>query len=173
MDDNGTITEDDEVQVVDTVDECPETRVSHPSDDNAWTLFYTGHTLLDSNAFDFLFPELCCSSCCMMGKGLPVSIGQDDNYNHCITYETCWFEQDLVRSSALLASHGSHIPGVQVFNMATPGQKLLPGQCKSLPSKVSQVVSIFFGADHFITAVINLKKHCIFVHDGLQYNIKN
>ena len=62
MDDNGTITEDDEVQVVDAVEECPETRVSHPLDDNAWTLFYTGHTLLDSNAFDVLFPELCCSS---------------------------------------------------------------------------------------------------------------
>ena len=139
----------------------------------AWSLLSNCRTLLDGATFDFLFPELCCSSCCLLGNGLPVSIGKDDYYNHCINHKTRWFEQDLVRSYALLASHVSHIPGVQVFNMATPGQKLLPGQCKSLPSKVSQVVSIFFGADHFITSVINLKKHCIFGNDGLQYNIKN
>ena len=47
----------------------------------------------------------------------------------------------------------------------------MAGQCKSLPSSVNEVVSIFFGAEHFITAIMNMKERCTLVHDGLGYSI--
>ena len=93
----------------------------------AWPLFSKERTIKDEGTFKFLFPNLECGNCCFHKNGVTVLVGCPEYYKYCIESER-WFDQDLIRSHAVLASHQSHNPKLQVINIATPMQELLPTQ---------------------------------------------
>ena len=72
----------------------------------------------------------------------------------------------------MIASHKAHNPKFQVLNIATPRQQLLPDQCQSLGSEVTDVVSVFYGSDHFCVCHLNVKNSTIYVYDGLNYSLE-
>ena len=97
-------------------------------------------------------------------------VGCPKYYKYCIESEH-WFDQDFIRSHAVLAAHQSHNPKLQVINVATPMQDLLPTQCKELKSNNIDVVSILYGRIHYCVAVMNATSRIIYIHDGLDLSL--
>ena len=108
--------------------------------------------------------------CCFHKNGSPVSVGDDQYYKLCVETER-WFDQDFIRSHAVLANHKSHDPRFLVLNIATPRQDILADQCKSLRDEVTDLVSIFYGSDHYCVCHVNIKKRLMYVYDGLNYSL--
>jgi Ulp1 protease family, C-terminal catalytic domain len=127
-------------------------------------------TLLDNKTYEFCFPQLTCEECCVYKNGIPISVGNEQYYKDRVNH-TGWFEQDLVTSYAVLASHVTHDPSLCVFNITTPGQKLFAGQRRDLPMGVNRLVSVFHGKLHYSVAILDIKRRTTLIYDGLLYSL--
>ena len=97
-----------------------------------------------------------------------MSFGSPEYYKCCIESER-WFDQDFIQIHA--AAHQAHNSKLQVLNIATPMQELLPGQCKELKSNVIDVLSVFYGRLHYCVGVMNVKSRIVYIHDKLDLSL--
>ena len=68
----------------------------------------------------------------------------------------------------MLVSHKAHDPRFQVlYTVATPRH-----QCKCLKDEVTDLVSVFYGSDHYCIGHVNIKNRLVYVYDGLNYLLK-
>ena len=152
-----TVTNDeDEVNVVTGNPGKPVTGICYPlREGNDFEKFLAKRKLLDGKMFDFLLAMLDCKRCSFYSNGISVMLGNGEYMETCKT-TLCWWEQDLVRSHAVLAAHTSHAPNVQPSNIIAPGQQLLQEQCHSLAPGIEHVVSVLHGDLHYCVLVLHV-----------------